>query len=160
LFSTGYAQEVSAATTNPNLISKLSLLAGLALLPFCIMLMTSFVKMIVVLSLLRNALGIQQTPPNQVLNGIALLLTVYVMFPTGLAMYDASKELLPKAPKEAFSDESAAFIVELIDKSKEPMRQFLIRNTISKHQTSFYQLAFRVFPDPYKAQLKTTDSAY
>ena len=155
-FSSAYAQEA----TGPNettIISKMTLLAGLALLPFAIMLLTSFVKMIVVLSLLRNALGIQQTPPNQVLNGIALLLTIYVMFPTGLAMYEASKDLLPKAPKEAFSEESAAFIIAMIDKSKEPLRQFLIRNTITKHQTSFYQLANRVFPEPYRTQLKPTD---
>jgi type III secretion protein R len=135
----------------------MTLLAGLALLPFAIMLLTSFVKMIVVLSLLRNALGIQQTPPNQVLNGIALLLTIYVMFPTGLAMYEASKDMLPKAPKEAFSEESAAFIIAMVDKSKEPLRQFLIRNTITKHQSSFFQLATRVFPEPYRTQLKTTD---
>jgi type III secretion protein R len=141
----------------PNLISKLSLLAGLALLPFAIMLLTSFVKIVVVLSLLRNALGVQQTPPNQVLNGIALLLTIYVMFPTGVLMFDASKDLIAKAPKEAFSEESAAYILAVVDKSKEPLRQFLLRNTITKHQTSFYQLAARTFPEPYRSKLKPTD---
>jgi type III secretion protein R len=154
-FSPIYAQESTSA--NPNILSKMTLLAGLAILPFAIMLLTSFVKMIVVLSLLRNALGVQQTPPNQVLNGIALLLTIYVMFPTGLAMYEASKEIIPKAPKEAFSDESAAFVIAIVDKSKEPLREFLIRNTISKHQASFYQLALRVFPEPYRTQLKASD---
>ncbi len=153
--STLYAQETALPET--TLISKITLLAGLALLPFAIMLLTSYIKMIVVLSLLRSALGIQQTPPNQVLNGIALLLTIYVMFPTGLAMYEASKELIPKAPKAAFSEESASYIIAVVDKSKEPLRQFLIRNTIFKHQASFFQLATRTFPEPYKSQLKTTD---
>ena len=66
----------------PALMSELAVLAGLSVLPFAIMLLTSYVKIVVVLSLLRNALGVQQSPPNQVLNGIALLMTVYVMFPT------------------------------------------------------------------------------
>ena len=60
----------------PALISELAVLAGLSILPFAIMLMTSYVKIVVVLSLLRNALGVQQSPPNQVLNGIALLMTI------------------------------------------------------------------------------------
>src|SRR3984885_9485459 len=67
---------------SPTLISQMTVLAGLAVLPFAVMLLTSYVKIVVVLSLLRNALGVQQSPPNQVLNGIALLMTVYVMYPT------------------------------------------------------------------------------
>ena len=60
----------------PPLITELAVLAGLSILPFAIMLLTSYVKIVVVLSLLRNALGVQQSPPNQVLNGIALLMTI------------------------------------------------------------------------------------
>ena len=47
---------------------------------------TSFTKMVVVLSLLRNALGLQQVPPNVVLNGLALVLSIYVMYPVGTEM--------------------------------------------------------------------------
>ena len=54
---------------NPSLVTRLAVLAGVALLPFAIMLLTSFAKIVIVLSLLRQALGVQQTPPNQVLNG-------------------------------------------------------------------------------------------
>ena len=57
----------------------------LALAPFVAVMVTSFTKIVVVLSLLRNALGVQQIPPNVVLNGIALILTVYVMYPVGRA---------------------------------------------------------------------------
>jgi type III secretion protein R len=143
---------------NPQMLTKLAVLAGLSLLPFAIMLLTSFVKIIIVLSLLRNALGIQQTPPNQVLNGIALMVTIYVMFPTGLAMYDAAKDVIQQQnPQEVFSGQNAAYIVNVVDKAKEPMRDFLQRNTINKHIVSFYQLAQRTFPDPYKAELKQSD---
>ncbi len=68
-----------ADRTNPPLVTKLAVLAGLSLLPFAIMLLTSFMKIVVVLSLFRQALGVQQTPPNQVISGIALLITIYVM---------------------------------------------------------------------------------
>src|SRR6266404_7255237 len=75
----------------PSMIQELTAVTALSLLPFAIMLLTSYIKIVVVLSLLRNALGVQQSPPNQVLTGIALLMTIYVMFPTGLAMYNAAE---------------------------------------------------------------------
>lgn len=144
--------------TNPNMVTKLAVLAGLSLLPFAVMLLTSFVKIIIVLSLLRNALGVQQTPPNQVLNGIALLVTVYVMFPTGIAMYTAAEDVIVKQnPQEIFSANNAAYIINVVDKAKEPLRGFLQRNTFGKHINSFYQLANRTFPEPYKSQLKQSD---
>lgn len=145
-------------TQQPSLVVKLAVLAGIAVLPFAVMLLTSFVKIIVVLSLFRNALGVQQTPPNQVLNGLALLLTIYVMFPTGLAMYNASKTVIQRAgATPVFSADSAQQIVEIVDASKEPLRNFLQKNTITKHMRSFYQIAYRIFPQPYKGELKPTD---
>jgi type III secretion protein R len=144
--------------TNPTLVTKLAVLAALSLLPFGIMLLTSFMKIVVVLSLLRNALGVQQTPPNQVLNGIALLLTIYVMFPTGVAMYDASKEVLDHAGTvPILSPQSAYVVVAVADKAKEPLRQFLIRNTTVKHLQSFYNLAHRLFPEAYRSRLHQND---
>jgi len=142
----------------PSMITKLAVLTGLTLLPFAIMLLTSFMKIVVVLSLLRNALGVQQTPPNQVLNGIALLITIYVMFPTGLAMYTAAQVAIETNPPTAIiSDQAAVYVINVIDKAKEPLRDFLVRNTSSKHVRSFYNLAYKIFPDPYKQQLKQND---
>lgn len=141
----------------PSVVTKMAVLAGLAVLPFAIMLLTSFMKIVVVLSLLRNALGVQQTPPNQVLNGIALLMTIYVMFPTGVAMYSASKDVMAKSPTEIFSGESATYMINVVDKSKEPLRAFLQKNTTLKHMNSFYQIAYRLFPEPFRSQLKNND---
>ena len=59
----------------------IAVLVGLSLLPFIAVMVTSFLKIVVVLSLLRNALGIQQIPPNIVLNGLAIILSVYIMAP-------------------------------------------------------------------------------
>jgi len=151
-------EQASDAASSPSILTELSILAGLSLLPFGIMLLTSYMKIVVVLSLLRNALGVQQSPPNQVLNGIAMLMTVYVMFPTGLAMFKASEESLLKHPATTiFSADGASYILEIVDKAKEPLRDFLQRNCIGKHLTSFYQLALRSFPEPFRDTLQPTD---
>jgi type III secretion protein R len=142
----------------PALISELTVLAGLSILPFAIMLLTSYVKIVVVLSLLRNALGVQQSPPNAVLSGIALLMTIYVMFPTGVAMYNAaSGAIQTNPPTELFTGPAASYMIDVIDAGKEPLRGFLERNTIGKHMTSFYQLALRSFPEEYRTSLKQND---
>src|SRR5688572_6824033 len=65
---------------------------GLALAPFVAVMITSFTKIVVVLSLLRNALGLQQVPPNVVVNGLAIILSIYVMYPVGLQMGDLIRQ--------------------------------------------------------------------
>ncbi len=141
----------------PSVITKMAVLAGLSILPFAIMLLTSFVKIVIVLALLRNALGVQQSPPNQVLNGIALLMTIYVMFPTGLAMYNAAKPVIDKAPNALFSDQSATYLLEIVDRSKEPLRTFLINNSYQKNMNGFYKIAYKIFPEPFKSSLTHKD---
>lgn len=151
-------EKAKTVNANPSLTTKLGILAGLSLLPFAVMLLTSFTKIIVVLSLFRQALGVQQSPPNQVLVGIALLMTIYIMFPTGLAMYKASEDVMKNVgPVGMLSGESAAFVIEVVEKAKEPLRDFLQKNCSSKHIKSFYQLAYRMFPEPFKEELKQND---
>lgn len=141
-----------------DMLTQTTVLIFLALLPFFIMLLTAFMKIVVTLSLLRNAIGVQQTPPNQVVNGIALLLTIYVMFPTGMAMYNNAKPLLAQPrPQELFSRSSATFLVNMIDAAKEPLRDFLIRNTSAKHQDSFYKLAQKSFPAEVRDAITNKD---
>lgn len=148
----------TGSTQGPDLVTKVVVLAALSLLPFAIMLLTSFLKIVVVLSLLRNALGVQQSPPNQAINGIALLMTIYVMFPTCLSMYNAAQGYIQtNTPKDLFSGQSAYYLVNVLDKAKEPMRDFLQRNTSSKHTRYFYQLAYRSFPADYRNSLKLND---
>ncbi len=67
------------ANLNPAVI--LLVVVSLALAPFVAVMVTSFTKIVVVLSLLRNALGLQQVPPNVVINGLAIVLSIYVMNP-------------------------------------------------------------------------------
>ena len=142
----------------PNVITMMAVITLVALLPYAIILLTSFLKIVIVLSLLRNALGVQQSPPNQALTGIALLMSIYVMFPTCVAMYDAGKEYINKdAPKNLFSQSSAVYIYNIVEKTKEPLKQFLVRNMTVSHQRNFYQLAYQSMPQDFKKDLKMDD---
>ena len=148
----------SEAGRPPQLVLELATIAGLSILPYAVMLLTSYVKIVVVLSLLRNALGVQQSPPNPVLSGIALLMTIYVMFPTGVAMYNAaSKVINANPPTELFTGATATYMLDVIHEAKGPLRAFLERNCVPKHITSFYQLAYRSYPEEYRVSLKQTD---
>src|SRR5277367_6159151 len=72
---------------SPNLLGIVLGLGALGLAPFLIVTMTAFLKISVVMFLIRNALGVQQTPPNLVLYGIAMVLTVYVTTPLAGDIY-------------------------------------------------------------------------
>jgi type III secretion protein R len=148
----------NAGVPSPTIVEQLTAITAMALLPFAIMLLTSYIKIVVVLSLLRNALGVQQSPPNQVLTGIALIMTIYVMFPTVYSMYKSAESIIQnQPPTQLFSSHSAEYMITVLDKSKEPMREFLQRNTLGKHITGFYQLAYRSFPEEFRGNLKPTD---
>ncbi len=160
---TAGAQQLTAPGTSsmfgyPDIASQAAVLVFLALLPFFIMLLTSFIKIVVTLALLRSALGVQQTPPNQVINGIALILTIYVMYPTGMEMYHRTEHILKgDLPKNLFSVNSAAVVLEVIKEAKEPLRQFLVRNSRKQDMQGFYKIANKTFPEEAKEKLTETD---
>ena len=94
----------------PSLITQAVVLSLMSLLPFIVMILTSFMKIVIVLSLLRSALGVQQAPPNQIINGVAFMLSLFIMYPTMLKMYDASQSVIntTKAPDSILSPQSVA----------------------------------------------------
>jgi len=152
--------EQTSAVKQPTVVTQVAVIAAMTLMPYAVMLLTSFLKMVIVLSLLRQALGVQNSPPNQVINGIAILMAVYVMFPTGLAMYEAGQTYIQNnAPKggEVFTAQTAQYIVGIAEKTKEPLRVFLTKNCSPKHREYFYKLAKKKFPPSYQDQLKTKD---
>ena len=167
LFAPLFGQEAAAPAafgmpnpgeSHPDIMQQAIILIFLALLPFIVMLLTSFMKIVITLSLLRSALGVQQIPPNQVINGIALILTIYVMFPTGMQMYEKAKPILDKGmPTELFSSGTAGTMIAVINEAKEPFREFLIRNTTSKHMDDFYKLTQKTFPDGVKQLMTPRD---
>lgn len=111
----------------------------LGLIPFIAVIATSFIKIVVVLQLLRNALGIQQIPPTMTLHGLALILTLYIMAPVGIAAFDslAGKDLQGMETPELTATLSSA---------AEPFRQFLARYATPRHQEFFLETARRLWP--------------
>jgi type III secretion protein R len=143
----------------PNLIAQAVALALLALLPFIVMILTSFMKIVIVLSLLRSALGVQQAPPNQVINGVAFMLSLFVMYPTGLKMYDAAQQTVGRLemPDSLIAPGSADYVIAIAQDTKEPLREFLKKNSSPKHQALFYRMALRVLPEQNRTTIKPDD---
>ena len=108
------------------------LMTVLTLLPSMLILMTSFTRIIIVLSLLRQALGTAQTPPNQVLIGIALFLTLYIMNPVLQEIYNEA--LLP------VQNEEMSFDVGL-DRAIIPSQEFMLGQTREKDMLLFMDMA-------------------
>lgn len=148
-----------SALDRPSLITQGAAIVLVSLMPFLVMILSSFVKIVVVLSLLRNALGVQQAPPNQVINGVAFLLSIYVMFPTGVKMYDAAQPIIAKQniPQELISGNSAQYVIEVASAAREPLRDFLKNNSLVKHQRIFFRTVYRLLPDNYRDELKPDD---
>lgn len=140
----------------PSLITQAVLLSSMSLMPFVIMVLTSFLKIVVVLSLLRSALGVQQAPPNQVINGVAFLLSLFIMYPTATLMYEAAQVKMKEfsVPDSFLSPDSSAYVIEVASAASEPFKKFLIRNSSGKHQALFYRLAYRGLPEEYRESLK------
>ncbi len=108
------------------------LLTVLTLAPAILILLTSFTRFVVVLSFLRNALGTQAMPPNQVLVGLALFLTFFVMAPTWNAVYgDAVRPYLDGQVSQQ----------QALERAAPPVRTFLLRHTRERDIALFVQLS-------------------
>ena len=113
-------------------IQILLLMAGLTFLPAILLTTTAFTRIIIVLSLLRQALGLTQTPPNQVLIGLALFLTMFVMGPVFSRINsDALQPLLNNSISTA----------DAIDKAEAPLREFMVKQTRRDDLRLFLKLA-------------------
>lgn len=106
-------------TVSGRIVQMLALLTVLSLAPSILIMMTSFTRIVVVLSFLRTAMGIQQTPPNTVMISLALFLTFFIMSPTLKAAYDNGVQPLLNAE----IDEIQAF-----DRTVAPFHEFMMRH--------------------------------
>ncbi len=127
------------ASDTANPVVLIIVIGALALAPFGLIMLTSFVKIAVVLSILRNALGTQQVPPNQVITGIALILTIFIMSPVVEKMY--SEAGMIQNTEAIFSEVSVKEVFEASKKGKEPLRAFLIRYSEERYRVMFHDLA-------------------
>jgi type III secretion protein R len=122
-------------------------LGAVALVPFIAVMTTSFVKIAVVIGLLRNALGIQQIPPNMAIHGLALILTAYIMAPVGIKTYN---ELSDKN----ISFENTEELKTVISSSAKPYQEFLMANGKENEQTFFYETAKDIWPEEVSESLE------
>ncbi|RKD34448.1 flagellar type III secretion system pore protein FliP [Thermohalobacter berrensis] len=123
-------------TENPDdyvfSIQLLVLLTILTLAPAILIMMTSFTRIIIVLSLIRNALATQQTPPNQVLIGLALFLTFFIMSPIAS---EINEDAIQPYLNEEINQREA------IDKAIKPLREFMFKQTRKKDLALFMDIS-------------------
>ena len=140
------AQALPALTSTPAAgggtqwslsIQTLLLLTGLTFIPALLLMMTSFTRIIIVLALLRHALGTQTSPPNQVLTGLALFLTFFIMSPVADRVYlDAYLPL----------SENKIGFNEALDKGAVPLRAFMLKQVRKADLATFTKIARQPAP--------------
>lgn len=125
----------SLINVNGNQVPTLDillLLTIISLLPSLLIMMTSFTRTIIILSFLRNALGIQQTPPNMVLVGISIFLTLFIMDP-----------IIGEINTEAYQPYQNQEITmeEFFDRAQGPIKRFMLKNTEKSSLALFADIA-------------------
>jgi type III secretion protein R len=138
------------ADANMNVISIVVLAVTAGLLPLFVVTMTGFLKISVVMFLIRNALGVQQSPPNLVLYAIALILTMYVTSPLLGSIYAR----VTAHPVDWNSMEGLAAVANDV---KQPVRTELMRFAQPAERQFFLTATQRVWPQEARANLKEDD---
>jgi flagellar biosynthesis protein FliP len=115
-----------------NALQVLLLIGGISLIPAILFTVTGFTRILIVLGFIRNALGTQSTPPNQVLVGIALFLTLFVMAPTISAIKKDAYEPLQHHQINT---------TQALQRGQEPLRTFMFKQTRTRDLSLFVSLA-------------------
>lgn len=120
------------------------LMTLIAVSPFLLLMCTCFARVAIVLSFVRNALGLQQTPPNQVLVGLALFITLFIMSP-----------VITEINETAFTpyNEGVMETQEFLDRTAEPLKEFMLKQCTNEDVNLFVRLA----NDPEVSVLSGTD---
>ncbi|MEC6747128.1 flagellar type III secretion system pore protein FliP [Marinilactibacillus sp. XAAS-LB27] len=143
---------VSSTGDSSEVIDLYLLLVIVALIPSFLVLTTSFTRMIIVLSFTRNALGTQQTPPNQVLVGLALFLSLFVMRPV---YQEVNEVALTPMMEGELSREEAFYEAEI------PIKNFMLDQTRTSDLELFVELSGDEYPDtPQDLPLTTVIPAF
>jgi flagellar biosynthetic protein FliP len=139
LFAQSGALSAVTVTTNSGgdqeysvTLQVLAFMTALSFLPAMLILMTSFTRVVVVMSILRQAMGLQQTPSNQVINGIALFLTFFIMSP----VFDRVNEV---ALQPYLNEEMT--ITKALENAKKPMMDFMLAQTRLKDLEMFLEIS-------------------
>lgn len=135
---------------SPNdIVGGMLAITLLGVLPLLLMSLTSFTKIVVVLTLVRNALGVQQVPSTMVINGLALVLTMYILTPTGVATMEGLKA--------SRSDNMTQRVVDAMDAGREPFKAFLLKHSGLRERQFFVHSAASLWPKEQAERLKNDD---
>lgn len=134
-----------------RIIQIVLLMTVLSLAPSILIMMTSFIRIVVVLSLLRTAIGVQQSPPNPVIMSLALFLTAFVMAPTFTEAWNAGVAPLMKEEMP---------IEQALPAAIAPMKEFMISQTREKDLQLFFDLAKATPESPETAPLQVVTPAF
>ncbi|GAB2690245.1 flagellar type III secretion system pore protein FliP [Aliiglaciecola aliphaticivorans] len=147
-------------TTNPDgtqdytmTLQVLAIMTALSLLPAFVMMMTSFTRIIIVLSILRQAIGLQQSPSNQILIGVSLFLSMFIMAPV-------FEKINENALQPYLNEEMTS--LEAYEQAKVPMRAFMLSQTRIKDLETFVQLGDMQgqFDDPSEVPMNVLIPAF
>jgi type III secretion protein R len=136
--------ELEGLLTDGPSVGPYLLLMALGLLPFAFMVTTSYAKMVVVLSLLRNALGTGGVPSGLLVSALALSLSLFVMTPVGEAMWARAEPVLAESPPG--DARSASSVMRYLDAASEasiPLREFLRKHSREEELALFEELGAR-----------------
>lgn len=149
-----------ASTPGFDPISLAVALALLALLPLMAVMTTSFLKIAVVFSLVRNALGVQQVPPNMALYALSAILSVYVMGPVvmqvGQELRNVREQPAQVAPGGARPDQLGAMF-DAVARGAEPVRGFMLRNSRPEQRDFFVRTARHLWGQEQARDLREDD---
>ena len=149
----------SASSGSSGLVFWLTLLVIMALAPFVLTMVTSFAKLVVVGGIVRHALGTQQIPPNTVITGLALILTVHIMSPVAMRIYTRYQN--SPAPARVTTDAgnvSTDQIRRIAIAAEGPMRDFLKQHSHPMNIRLFEDLKTKLAQaNPGEAEVKFTD---
>ncbi|MDL2327178.1 flagellar type III secretion system pore protein FliP [Ruminococcaceae bacterium OttesenSCG-928-A11] len=123
---------------NMGAMEVIFILAFLSLLPSLILMFTSFTRIVIVLSFIRNAMGTGQSPPNMVITGLSLILTLFIMMPVLSEMYTVAFE--------PFQSGDVTF-TEALDAAVVPLKAFMLGETEDKSLSLFIELSETEIPE-------------
>jgi type III secretion protein R len=137
-------------TNLPSPLTLLVLLVIVGLVPFVAIMTTSYVKLVVVFGLVRNALGTQNVPPNMALNGLAIILSIYIMAPVARNAYRAVSD-------KPFDFTTVQHVGDFAQAAADPFREFMLQHTTPAGRSFFVTATQRLWPPDQAATVTQND---
>lgn len=133
--------------TDFNHFNFLVLMAVMGIMPILVTVVTSYCKIVIVLSLIRNALGVQQTPPGMVLAALSMILSVFIMAPVG-------KQIVDDLDGVQLQNKGIIELVEDINTYSKPLKDFMIVNTDVRITKTFVNAAKKIWPEEMRNSIE------